>query len=281
MTCGTSKATRPGQFCVISGFAGGACTRSNAASSNENSPTPAASTIVRASEATPGVTAVLSCEPSAVMRESGTPGAPIPAARKVCHGLECDATGAAAESKRAASADAAREKDPPVARSACRHDEAFRGHHHPAAILLADGIHPTEPGHDVALIDLDDAHAAFDERGPAINVAHHPSFDRGRLRLVGPARGRCERAGDVLGRSFAARKTLERIDGFGELVRRLGLAALDAVDAFADPAELGARVAVGRIDAELQRRQFDPRLHHVLFEPLDVLEGRSPRRGGG
>ena len=99
--------------------------------------------------------------------------------------------------------------------------------------------------------------------------------------MVQPARGRCERAGDVLGRSFAARKTLERIDGFGELGRRLGLAALDAVDAFADPAELGGRVAVGGIDAEFQRRQFDPRLHHVLFEPLDVLEGRSSRRDGG
>src|SRR5262249_54070802 len=80
-------------------------------------------------------------------------------------------------------------KDPLVARSARRHDEAFRGHHHPAAVLFADGIHPTEPGHDVALIDLDNAHAAFDEGGPAINVAHHPSFDRGRLRLVHPTRG--------------------------------------------------------------------------------------------
>src|SRR5215831_15739035 len=239
---GASKATRPGQFCVISGFAGGACTRSNAASSNENSPTHAASAIVRARGAMPGIAAVLSCEPSAFVRESGTPGTPIHASRKACHGFEHDATGAPAESKRAASADAAREKKFAVARSACRHDEAFRGHHHPASILLADGIHPTEPGHDVALIDLDDAHAAFDEGSPAINVAHHPSFDRGRLRLVQPARGRCDRAGNVLGRSFAARKTLERVEGFGELGRRLGLTALDAVDALADPGELGARV---------------------------------------
>src|SRR6516162_8701277 len=61
---------------------------------------------------------------------------------------------------------------------------------------------------------------------------------------------------------------------------QLGLTALDAVDALADPAELGARVAVGGIDAELQRRQLDPRLHHVLLERLGFLERRSPRDGG-
>src|SRR5439155_15398324 len=260
MICGTSKATRPGQFCVISGFAGGACTRSNAASSNENSPTHAASAIVRASGAIPGIAAVLSCEPSASCAKAGRPEYPF--TRRAKFATDWNAMPPALRPK----ANGRRpqtppeRKDPLVARSACRHDEAFRGHHHPAAILLADGIHPTEPGYDVALVDLDDAHAAFDEGGPAINVAHHPSVDHGRLRLVQPARGRCERAGDVLGRSFAARKTLERIDGFGELGHRLGLAALDAVDAFADPAELGGRVAVGGIDAELQRRQFDPRL---------------------
>src|SRR5262249_57421013 len=103
------------------------------------------------------------------------------------------------------------------------HDEAFWGHHHPAAVLLADRIHATEPRHDVALIDLDDAHAAFDEGSPAINIAHHPSFDRHRLgRLVQPPRGRRHRA--------AAIPT-----------------ALDAVDALADPGELGARLPVCRI----------------------------------
>src|SRR5262249_24060865 len=131
-------------------------------------------------------------------------------------------------------------KDPLLDRSARRHDEAFRGHDHPAAVLLADRIHPTEPGHHVALIDLDDAHGALAGGSPAITVAPPPSSDRGRLRLVQPARGRCDRAGNVLGRSFAARKTLERVEGFGELGRRLGLTALDAVDALADPGELGA-----------------------------------------
>src|SRR5262249_58760436 len=128
--------------------------------------------------------------------------------------------GPTADSKRAASADAAREKRCGARRSARWHDEAFWGHHHPAAVLLADRIHATEPRHDVALIDLDDAHAAFDEGSPAINVAHHPSFDRRRLRLlVEPARGRYDRAGDILGRGLAARKTLERVEGLGELSR--------------------------------------------------------------
>src|SRR5262249_2457635 len=197
---GASKATRPGQFCVISGFAGdGACTRSKAASSNENSPTHAASAIVRARGAMPGIAAVFSCEPSAIVRKNGTPGTPVHASRKACHGFEGDATGAAPKANGRRPPTPPERKDPLVARSARRHDEAFRGHHHPVAVLLADGIHPTEPGHHVALIDLDGAHAAFDEGGPAINVAHHPSFDRGRLRPVHSTRRRRERASDVLG----------------------------------------------------------------------------------
>src|SRR5262249_54618330 len=264
MMRGPSKATRPGQFCVISGFAGGACTRSNAASSNENRPPNAASAISRASGAMPGIAAILACEPSAIVRESGTPGAPIHGRAK----LATDSNAApralppTANGRRPQTPPA--RTDPAIGRSARWHDEAFWGHHHPAAVLLADRIHATEPRHDVALIDLDDAHAAFDEGSPAINIAHHPSFDRHRLgRLVQPARGRHDRAGHILGCGLAARKTLEGVEGLGELGRRLGLTALDAVDALADPAELGARVAVGGIDAEFQRRQLNPRLHHV------------------
>src|SRR5262249_43092185 len=263
MMRGTSKATRPGQFCGISAFAGGTCPRSNAASCDESNPANAASPIIRARRAMPGIASGPVCDPSAIVRESGTPGAPIHASHKVCHGFE---RGATAEKNRRRPQTPPPRKDPAVDRSARRHDKALRGHHHPAAILLADRIHATEPGHDVALIDLDDAHAAFDEGSPAINVAHYPSFDRRGLRwLVEPARGRYDRAGDILGCGLAARKTLERVKRLGELGRRLGLTALDAVDALADPAELGARVAVGGIDAELQRRQLDPRLHHVLF----------------
>src|SRR5215510_11824433 len=148
MMRGPSKATRPGQFCVISGFAGGDCTRSNAASCDESSPTHAASAIVRARGAMPGIAAVLACDPSATVRESGTPGAPIHASHKACHGFE---RGATAEKNRRRPQTPPARKDPAVDRSARRHDKALRGYHHPAAILLADRIHATEPGHDVAL----------------------------------------------------------------------------------------------------------------------------------
>ena len=40
-------------------------------------------------------------------------------------------------------------------------------------------------------------------------------------------------------------------------------------------------VAVGGIDAHLQRRQFHPRLHHVFLERLDFIQVRSPRRNRG
>ena len=43
-------------------------------------------------------------------------------------------------------------------------------------------------------------------------------------------------------------------------------------DALADPGELGGRVAVGGIDADLQRRQFHPRLHDVFLERLDFIQ---------
>src|SRR5262249_55530992 len=241
MMRGTSKATRPGQFCVISGFAGGACTRSNAARCDENSPPNAARAIIRASGAMPGIAAVLACEPSVIVRQRGTPGAPIHACTKFA--TDSNAAPRALQPK----ANGRRPQTPPprtdpaIGRSARWHDEAFWGHHHPAAILLADCIHATEPGHDVALIDLDDTHAAFDEGSPAINIAPPPPFARRRLgRLVQPARGRHDRAGDILGCGLAARKTLERVEGLGGLGRRLGLTALDAVDALADPAELGA-----------------------------------------
>src|SRR5262245_4967783 len=243
MMRGTSKATRPGQFCVISGFAGGACTRSNAASCDENSPPNAARAIIRASGAMPGIAAVLRVSRRSSCVNAGRPEPPF--TRRTKFATDSNAAPRALEPK----ANGRRPQTPPartgpaIGRSARWHDEAFWGHHHPAAILLADRIHATEPGHDVALIDLDDAHAAFDEGSTAINIAHHPSFDRCRLgRLVRPARGRHDRAGDILGCGLAARKTLERVEGLGGLGRRLGLTALDAVDALADPAELGARV---------------------------------------
>src|SRR5439155_26376925 len=68
-----------------------------------------------------------------------------------------------------------------ASRSARRHDQAFRRYHQPAAVLSADRVDATEPRHDIALIDLDEAHTSFDERSPAMNIAHYPSVDGARL----------------------------------------------------------------------------------------------------
>src|SRR5947208_9956120 len=119
-----------------------------------------------------------------------------------------------------------------ASRSARRHDQAFRSYHHPAAVLSADRVDATEPRHDIALIHLDEAHTSFDERSPAMDIAHHPSVDGARLaRLVHCRWRRQHRAGHILGCSLAAGKTLECVDRFGELGRRFGLRALDTVDA--------------------------------------------------
>src|SRR5262249_27949303 len=64
-----------------------------------------------------------------------------------------------------------------VDRSAWRHDQASRGHHDPAAVLLADCVYTSETRHDIARINLDEPHAAFEQRSPAMDVAQHPSFD--------------------------------------------------------------------------------------------------------
>ena len=61
--------------------------------------------------------------------------------------------------------------------SAARRDQAPRGHDDPAAILLADGIDAPQPGHEIALLHLDNAHPAFDQRGPAMDVTHDPTLD--------------------------------------------------------------------------------------------------------
>src|SRR5712671_3420413 len=90
-------------------------------------------------------------------------------------------------------------------RSTRRGDEASGGHDDPAAIrLLADRIDTTQPGDDVALVDLDDAHAALDQGGAAPDIAHHPAIEpacawsrRGRnCRRRGGGRRR-DRAGDI------------------------------------------------------------------------------------
>src|SRR4029078_1852906 len=126
-------------------------------------------------------------------------------------------------------------------------DQTPGGHHHPAAILLADRIHPPEPGHEVALLDLDNSHPAFDQSGAAMDIAHDPSLHpRFRRRLIWPIRvcwwRRRDRARDFLGlcAAVAARHSIEHLDGFVELGRRLSLNALDAFDALANPGELGA-----------------------------------------
>src|SRR5882724_7441586 len=70
-----------------------------------------------------------------------------------------------------------------IGRSTRRSDEASGGHDDPAAIrLLADRIDTTQPGDDVALVDLDDAHAALDQGGAAPDIAHHPAVEPARAR---------------------------------------------------------------------------------------------------
>src|SRR5258705_76912 len=163
MMRGRSEATRPGQFCVISGCGAGACARSKAPSCEEKSPTTTASALVRTRGAMPGIAVVLPCEPSAPMARKRD----ARAALRVAQNLPRIAM--PRHGRRARKQNRRRPRTPPektdrtLGRSTRRHDEALRGHHHPAAVLLADRVHATQPRHNVALIDLDDAHAAFDD----------------------------------------------------------------------------------------------------------------------
>src|SRR5262249_11982753 len=107
-----------------------------------------------------------------------------------------------------------------------------------------------------------------------MNIAYHPAFDSPAL---GKPRRRQDRPGHIFrgGCGLAAGQTLDRIDRLVELGDRLDLSTLDAVDALADPGDLRRDVASRGIDTQLQRSEFGPRLHDVLFERLDFLHARS------
>src|SRR5947209_1860993 len=266
---GASKATSPGHVCVSSGFAAGAWRSSNAATREEKSPRTVASAAMRTRAAVPGMARFLRARVSAGRAERAT--ARRWGSREICHGSPQSATGAPPERKTGGSPAAGVSKS----RSVRGRDQAFRGHHDPAAVLLADRIDPAQTRHDIALIDLDEAHAAFDERGAATDVAHHPAFD-----LAGLARRRGhDRAGRVLGRDgeFSAGNLIGCIEGFAELAW-IGVRALETLDALADPGELRRRSAACRIDAHLQRRQLDARLRDILLERLDILDTYCIRR---
>src|SRR5947208_7026919 len=264
---GASKATSPGHVCVSSGFAAGAWRTSNAATREEKSPRTVASAAMRTRAAVPGMARFLRARVSAGRAERA-------AAQGFARNLPWIAAerhGAPPERKTGGSPAAGVGKS----RSVRGRDQAFRGHHDPAAVLLADRVDAAQPRHDIALIDLDEAHSAFDERGAATDIAHHPAFD-----LAGLARRRGhDRAGRVLGRDgeFSAGNLIGCIEGFAELAW-IGVRALDTLDALADPGELRRRGTACRIDAHLQRRQLDARLRDILLERLNVLDAHCIRR---
>ena len=52
------------------------------------------------------------------------------------------------------------------------------------------GCHSSEARHEIALLDFDNAHPAFDQSGPAMDIAHDPSLEPRFRRLVWSIRWR-------------------------------------------------------------------------------------------
>ena len=114
------------------------------------------------------------------------------------------------------------------------------------------------------MLDFDRAGAAFKECNPATDVAQHPSVDLARSTPDGLRRS--DRA-----RQLAAGQAFERVGGFVQLRCGLARIALNAFDALGDLGQLRGGAPIAGIKAGFERRQLDPRLHHVLLERLDLF----------
>src|SRR6185295_7372728 len=174
-------------------------------------------------------------------------------------------------------------------------DHAARGDDDPAAVLLADGVDAAQPRHDVALVDLDDAHAAFAIGGAAADLAYRPPLDAARRlqRLGEHGLRRRDRAGGVPGRIGvgAPLEAVERLDRLGEPRHRLRLRALHTLHPLADFGELLVGAAMTGVDIGLQGGELHARLDDLLLQRVHLLDAElrsgdrrdryRPRDAGG
>ena len=114
-----------------------------------------------------------------------------------------------------------------------------------------------------------------------MDLAQDPSFESPRFACgsLGWRYG----AGHVLESRcvFRARDALEVLHGFVQLGRGLGRIALHPLDALGELGELGCGAAVARIDAHLEGRELNARLHYILLERLDLLGRKLCRSDDG
>src|ERR1700752_1473034 len=105
--------------------------------------------------------------------------------------------------------------------------EARRRHPDPGAILALDALDASEPGRDDARLDLDDAVAAFDQRGAVIDAVQYPALHDRRLQGCGRI-APLQRACRLLLRHRAGGFRRGRLGGAGFAL--LGLALFETVE---------------------------------------------------
>src|SRR6266545_2098643 len=228
MTRGRLDAIRPGQFSRISGLVSGACA---AAGCGATSASATAAGVIHERRARAVMRCSLDGAQSGTVLPAKPPHVSAIALRKKAMPVETQIATTGPLAARDIATKGATE-------SARGGDETLGGDHDPAPVLLADRVDAADAGNRVAGFDLDHAETpALDDGHSAIDVAHDPARDdrrRRRLRIGGRRLWRRHRAGGLAGgqRVDALLQAFQRLDRLGELGSRLGLGALDAVEAF-------------------------------------------------
>src|ERR1700722_2967456 len=162
MARGRSVATRPGQFCAVSGggtdFGAGcsaACAKAIAGNARLKSP----------ATTTPRMPAKILDRFTAKAPIRGAIAAP--SAGRICHGMRPQTMMVGRQRPKI---------DGP--RSTARRDHAPRGDDDPLAVLPLHRFDPADTGQNAAGADFEQAAvAAFDQRAVAVDVLHDPVFD--------------------------------------------------------------------------------------------------------
>src|SRR5580700_578389 len=153
MTRGRLAATRPGQFCAMSGGGAGcsaAC--ANAIAGNANATSAAATTPRMPAKVLSRITATAPIRGATI----------APSAGRICHGMRRQTMTVAGSGRR----------------STARRDHAARGDDDPLAVLALHRFDPADAGQNAAGADLEQAAvSAFDQRTVAVDILHDPVFD--------------------------------------------------------------------------------------------------------